>query len=228
MHEFFLSRYPTLALDLKELDERLKKITDKDWDLVDSWADDYMIIFDRRLDYLDDANANKKLEKALANIEKSDELFWNYREQLDKHFGISVASWLSAPHNSTAVATSFKEAIDLCKKAFGNPFLSVAKDNFDELAEAMLDTFQQNQRIYDNVYFQNIIHMGDVALPYILKDLTRQPAIWLPALQTITGRNSLSDSLADIITDWLEWGISKRYLKRKDLEQNESPKQTIH
>ncbi len=57
--------------------------------------------------------------------------------------------------------------------------------------------------------YQQIIGMGDRALPLIFKDLRREPDHWFWALQAITGENPVSEQnagdLEAMTGDWLVW-----------------------
>ena len=58
--------------------------------------------------------------------------------------------------------------------------------------------------------YQQIIGMGDRALPLIFRELRREPDHWFWALGAITGENPVPDAHAgdlDAMThDWLFWG----------------------
>jgi len=230
-HKFFLENYPAYATKLPKIEGAVAKLDpDKDWDLMDSWADDYMIIFDRRLSYLYEAYANNEIEEALKSIKALDEAFWKYRAQLDKYFGLSVSSWLSAPHDASKKAETLEEAHALCLRALKNPFVNSAREEFEELLEALLDFTKDNSDPYKNPYFQNIVSMGDRALPYILKGLVKNPAILLPALEIISGEKPViknKGTLEDIIAAWIQWGIYKKYLPEEEEETSPGRPSTL-
>lgn len=58
--------------------------------------------------------------------------------------------------------------------------------------------------------YQQIIGMGQVALPFILEKMQKKPEHWFPALQAITGINPIKKehrgNLPNMTLDWLEWG----------------------
>lgn len=64
--------------------------------------------------------------------------------------------------------------------------------------------------------YQRIIGMGNDALPFILKDLERQPGHWFWALSAITGENPIKEEDAGIMKNmaasWVEWGRKRGYL----------------
>lgn len=230
-HKFFLENYPAFATKLPKLEGSVAKLNpEKDYDLIDSWAEDYMIIFDCRLSYLREAYAHNEIEEALESIKALDQAFWQYRPQLDKYFGLSVSSWLSAPHDSSKTASTLEEAHELCLEALRNPFVNSAKDEFEEMLEALLDLSKDGSDPYQNSYFQNIVSMGDRALPYILRGLVKNPAILLPALEVIAGEKPIiktNGTLEDIIAAWIHWGIYKKYLPEEEDETSPGRPSTI-
>ena len=62
--------------------------------------------------------------------------------------------------------------------------------------------------------YQNIIGMGEPAIPYILEELRREPDHWFWALETITLANPVTDAEAGNVermaNAWIEWGIADR------------------
>ena len=65
--------------------------------------------------------------------------------------------------------------------------------------------------------YQQIIGMGEPALPLIFQDLRREPDHWFWALGAITGENPVPDAHAgdlDAMThDWLSWGEAHGYAR---------------
>jgi len=63
--------------------------------------------------------------------------------------------------------------------------------------------------------YQEIILMGEDAIPLILGDLKKDPADWFFALAQITGENPIPDSSAGNVKEmaeaWLQWGRNKGY-----------------
>lgn len=64
--------------------------------------------------------------------------------------------------------------------------------------------------------YQEIIEMGEAALPLIFSDLEEEPNHWFWALQAITGEDPISsehtgdvDAMAE---DWLIWGREHGYI----------------
>ena len=60
--------------------------------------------------------------------------------------------------------------------------------------------------------YQRIVGMGWIAVPFILRDLSRQPEFWFDALLAITGEQPVSKNHAGNVRamteDWLNWGRS--------------------
>jgi len=61
--------------------------------------------------------------------------------------------------------------------------------------------------------YQQIIGMGRDALPFLLRELERQPDHWFWALWAITQENPVPSEhrgrIRDMARDWLEWGRQK-------------------
>jgi hypothetical protein len=70
-------------------------------------------------------------------------------------------------------------------------------------------------KIIEHPAFQEIIGMGEVVIPFMLRDLEKEPRQWVWALPRITGANPVrpeeagnSRQLADA---WLRWGREHGY-----------------
>jgi hypothetical protein len=63
--------------------------------------------------------------------------------------------------------------------------------------------------------FQEMIRMGEAVVPLMLRDLEREPQLWVWALPKITGVNPVPPSDAGNITKmseaWVEWGRTHGY-----------------
>ncbi|HZK81853.1 MAG TPA: hypothetical protein VFC46_12315 [Humisphaera sp.] len=63
--------------------------------------------------------------------------------------------------------------------------------------------------------YQQIIGMGDVAIPFILGELGKKPDHWFWALSSITGadpvRPESSGILREMAADWINWGRANGY-----------------
>jgi uncharacterized protein YukE len=85
-------------------------------------------------------------------------------------------------------------------------------------------TWKRETRLISNVTkkaihpaYQQIIALGDSAVPLILQDLaTNGPEDWFWALTTITGDNPITEDSAGnmraMAEAWLKWGLAKGYL----------------
>ena len=64
--------------------------------------------------------------------------------------------------------------------------------------------------------YQQIIGLGEPALPLIFQELHREPDHWFWALQAITGENPIHEEKAGdleaMTNDWLSWAKVHRYL----------------
>ncbi len=62
--------------------------------------------------------------------------------------------------------------------------------------------------------YQQIIGMGEVALPLILQDLEERPADWLWALRAIAGEDPASENgdFRQAIKAWVNWGKERGYI----------------
>lgn len=66
--------------------------------------------------------------------------------------------------------------------------------------------------------YQQIIGMGDAAIPLMLSELAREPDHWFWALNAITGvdpvRPSDRGDIQKMAQAWLKWGRAKEFLKQ--------------
>lgn len=90
---------------------------------------------------------------------------------------------------------------------------------FDELAtqwEAEVRYISSATQMLLNAAYQQIIGMGPVALPLILRRLAERPHHWFWALQSIAGENPVPAESAGNIRKmthaWLEWGRDHGYI----------------
>jgi hypothetical protein len=64
--------------------------------------------------------------------------------------------------------------------------------------------------------YQQIIGMGDPAVPFLLEELRREPDHWFWALQAITLENPVPSDAAGKVRlmarAWVEWGIREGYI----------------
>ncbi len=63
--------------------------------------------------------------------------------------------------------------------------------------------------------YQQIIALGEVVIPLLLRELERQPDHWFSALRTLTGANPVSPEnrgkVDQMAQDWLNWGREHGY-----------------
>lgn len=63
--------------------------------------------------------------------------------------------------------------------------------------------------------YQEIIGMGERAIPFLLAELRREPDDWFWALHAITGANPVPaesrGNLPAMAEAWIQWGIEKGY-----------------
>jgi len=61
-----------------------------------------------------------------------------------------------------------------------------------------------------NPHYQQIIGMGPAVVPFLLRDLAREPRDWFWALSSVTGENPVAaQDEGDVVamsTAWLNWG----------------------
>jgi len=71
-------------------------------------------------------------------------------------------------------------------------------------------------KIVSHPAYQEIIKMGEVAIPLILKELAKKPDHWFPALREITGHDPVPRSsqgrLREMTESWLAWGRKQGYI----------------
>ncbi len=70
--------------------------------------------------------------------------------------------------------------------------------------------------ICTNMAYQQIIGMGAESLPFIFRELEKEPDHWFWALQAITGDNPVPPEAAGdlhaMASAWLEWARRSKYL----------------
>lgn len=98
------------------------------------------------------------------------------------------------------------------------------KDFFEELKfnqlrdiwkreTSMLSSLSQ---IFSHYAYQSIIGMGNMALPYIFKELISEPDHWFWALSSITGDDPTKEEdggdIQKMTDQWLNWARIRRYI----------------
>lgn len=65
--------------------------------------------------------------------------------------------------------------------------------------------------------YQEIIRMGESAVPLLLAELARKPGHWFLALHTITGANPVppgsEGNINEMVQAWIRWGKDKGYVE---------------
>jgi hypothetical protein len=101
----------------------------------------------------------------------------------------------------------------------------IAKMRFEQLAQEWKDETGILSNVTARVLhpaYQQVIGMGDAAVPLILKDLAENgPDDWFWALTSITGDNPITEDIAGdmkaMTEAWLRWGRRTGYLRSSDL-----------
>ncbi len=69
--------------------------------------------------------------------------------------------------------------------------------------------FSFSKDINQSEYYQAIIKMGKIVLPYIFIELEKEPTHWFSALKQITNENPIKENSKGNIqlmtNDWLQW-----------------------
>ena len=72
------------------------------------------------------------------------------------------------------------------------------------------------KKIIGSPAYQQVIDMGEAAVPLILKDLQDGGGFWHTALNKITGENPVPESARgrmELVAEaWLEWGREHKYI----------------
>lgn len=126
-----------------------------------------------------------------------------------RHLEIHVEdiSAKSVIESSEAPATAYPTTMSDTERAFQ----AFAKQWHDEIGP---DSSLSN--ITGNINYLRIISLGKPVIPFILKELQREPAPWFLALRVITGELTLGKEHAGdfrkMAAAWIEWGIQNGYL----------------
>ena len=81
---------------------------------------------------------------------------------------------------------------------------------------AATEVVSSSTEIFSHPAYQRIMAMGEFAVPFILRELEREPDHWDYALWMITGENPVSPVDAGrmdrIAQAWIRWGKEHRYI----------------
>lgn len=118
--------------------------------------------------------------------------------------------------DASRIRDDFRNAVRYWQLPLSNrsvPHEPSFRDRFRELAERWSretrDTSSLTRMVLHPAY-QQIIGLGQAAVPLLLEELRDRPDHWFWALASITGENPVRDSDAGdseaMATAWLEWG----------------------
>lgn len=104
-----------------------------------------------------------------------------------------------------------------------NPANTAPQGNFEAGFRALAELWREETgplssptRKAAHPAYQQIIEMGERAIPLILEDMKDHPGHWSMALQAITGENPVPKDAAghvdEVACAWTEWGRKKGYL----------------
>jgi hypothetical protein len=145
----------------------------------------------------------------------------------EDNYGESTASSISKEYDDRIYLLN-KRRLEAAYKI--SPNLS-APDYYTELGEdrelearfsrlysqwkAETDGVSSIQKVVLNPHYLKIIGMGRPVIPLILNSLAQKPDHWFVALSALTDDNPTApgDNLIEAVSKWLNWGISKGYLK---------------
>lgn len=98
------------------------------------------------------------------------------------------------------------------------PISKIERKRFDELADEWRDSQGVTSSLTEialNPAYQQIVGMGESAVPCIFRELEKKPDHWFWALKSITGVDPVSDenrgNIRRMAAEWLEWGKKQGY-----------------
>jgi hypothetical protein len=116
----------------------------------------------------------------------------------------------------------FRDTLKSGELRLGPPVerLHADEQNIEKRFEMLAADWRRATRMHSSVTYivshptyQAIIAMGEVVVPFILRDLARQSDYWMYALGIITGENPVSQGMAgnmeQMAQTWVTWGRSK-------------------
>ena len=97
------------------------------------------------------------------------------------------------------------------------------EDNFEVTFRALTEWWREETGLLSSPSrkaahpaYQQIIEMGEKAVPFILREMQDHPGHWSMALQAITGENPVPKEAAghviEVANAWLKWGRKKGHL----------------
>lgn len=114
--------------------------------------------------------------------------------------------------------SQYADEIEEADEEWGPDETIPAREEFEKLADEWLqnrplgvDVAQMTQ----HPAYQEIISMGEPAIPWILQRLLNKPDHWFVALHSITGANPVPPEskgrVREMATVWIEWGRQQGY-----------------
>ena len=119
---------------------------------------------------------------------------------------------------SRIVADRFRNAVSHFFEPVTRRQSDVVERFYALASEWKLETvnLSDTDRICTHSAYQQIIGMGERAVPYILFELKKTSAPWFWALMAITGEDPVPDEHAGrmklMSQDWLKWGEGRGYI----------------
>ena len=97
------------------------------------------------------------------------------------------------------------------------------KNKFLELKEKWIsETYLNSYTSTNNIYYQQIIKLGERVIPFLLEDMKEHGTHWFRVLYTLTGQNPIKKenigNIKAMISDWLKWGHKNHYFQYIDTE----------
>jgi hypothetical protein len=132
---------------------------------------------------------------------------------------IAVGNMPDGEEMDRAVAAAYGFPIHQIRMALAPDTMKAARAKFRRLAERWTRETGMLSSITAKVKhpaYQEIISMGEEAVPFILRALRQRRDFWFEALRRTTGENPVRASEAkdpsQVADAWLEWGQEKGYL----------------
>ncbi len=133
-------------------------------------------------------------------------------------FIIAIVNDLSAGDESAIMNDEYKRLVEHYLKPFSRQWedpvirFEMLKASW-ETETAVLSSITE---IAMHPAYQQIIGMGPIAIPSILKELKKKPGHWFWALRAITGEDPVppeqSGRMRQMAEAWLNWGKEQGYL----------------
>lgn len=147
----------------------------------------------------------------------------------DDDLVVGIAAFTDSSHGASSSSRWIHECLGRARLSYrretardwGNLlflFTNEYKERFSELA----DEWRRSQGVTSNLTqivmnpaYQQIIGMGEIAVPFIFSELERKPDHWFWALISITGVDPVSDenrgNIRKMAEEWLHWGKKHGY-----------------